>query len=104
MCEKNQVDNQDEWLNLGVRKFGFFYEYLTGIFKQGQLDASWDIMVLCSANSEDPDILHLGVSNLYLLSPEEQLFVFEGDSWNLQVVCSKEGLDNDESLDLGVSL
>ena len=45
ICDKNEVDNQDEWLNLG-----------------GGGGLEWDLMVLCSANKEDPDILNLGVS------------------------------------------
>ena len=44
LCEKNEVDNQDEWLNLGG----------SGV--------EWDLMVLCSANKEDPDILNFEVS------------------------------------------
>ena len=44
ICDKNEVDNQDEWLNLGGG------------------GVEWDLMVLCSANKEDPDILNLGVS------------------------------------------
>ena len=44
ICDKNEVDNQDEWLNLGGG------------------GVEWDLVVLCSANMEDPDILHLGVS------------------------------------------
>ena len=44
ICDKNEVDNQDEWLNLGGD------------------GGEWDLMVLCSANNEDPDILHFEVS------------------------------------------
>merc|ERR1711997_1144734 len=41
ICEKNEVDDQDEWLNLGGG------------------GVEWDLTVLCSANKEDPDILYL---------------------------------------------
>ena len=50
-------------------------EHLTGLFIQGQADASWELRVLCSANNED-DFLFLNVSNIVLFwrrSPEEQM-------------------------------
>ena len=48
ICDKNDVHNQDEWLKLGGG------------------GVEWDLMVLCSANNEDPDSLDLGVSLVQL--------------------------------------